>query len=349
MTDRTQFEAMLEALINEDQETAKDIFHNIVVAKSREIYEELLESDFPPAKEEEGAEGGDDGEDKEDDSEIGGDATDDFEKDIENDDDEAEDDADDMSKDEGDVEDRVQDLEDALEDLKAEFEQLMSQEEGEGHDFGGEEEPAGDEFGGEEPGMDGEEPDMDFGGETEEDEGMDPGAKKIEVTHHHSFMEDDEALIREYVEKVGMDWDSAATSQEGGHVGAQAGSVTGATNTTSIVNGRMVNDMGGTTANIAQGDKGVEVFANKGKLQGTGVLSGEVVPNPDAKGNINVPGGKAGKTGFKTQVAGGGIDRQSGFNKPGKNVGANTGAHSNPGESNTHSIVNGKVGGARKK
>ena len=33
MTDRTQFEAMLEALINEDQETAKEIFHNIVVAK----------------------------------------------------------------------------------------------------------------------------------------------------------------------------------------------------------------------------------------------------------------------------------------------------------------------------
>jgi hypothetical protein len=46
MTDKAQFEAMLEALINEDQETAKEIFHNIVVAKSREIYEELLESDF---------------------------------------------------------------------------------------------------------------------------------------------------------------------------------------------------------------------------------------------------------------------------------------------------------------
>ena len=46
MTDRTQFEAMLEALINEDQETAKEIFHNIVVAKSREIYEELLAEDF---------------------------------------------------------------------------------------------------------------------------------------------------------------------------------------------------------------------------------------------------------------------------------------------------------------
>ena len=53
MTDRAQFEAMLNALINEDQEAAKEIFHNIVVAKSREIYEELLESDFSEAAEEE--------------------------------------------------------------------------------------------------------------------------------------------------------------------------------------------------------------------------------------------------------------------------------------------------------
>ena len=45
MTDRAQFEAMLEALINEDQATAKEIFHNIVVGKSREIYEELLAED----------------------------------------------------------------------------------------------------------------------------------------------------------------------------------------------------------------------------------------------------------------------------------------------------------------
>ena len=46
MTDRAQFEAMLEALINDDQQAAKEIFHNIVVGKSREIYEELLAEDF---------------------------------------------------------------------------------------------------------------------------------------------------------------------------------------------------------------------------------------------------------------------------------------------------------------
>ena len=56
MTDRAQFEAMLNALISEDEDAAKEIFHNIVVAKSREIYEELLESDFGPEEEEEEAE-----------------------------------------------------------------------------------------------------------------------------------------------------------------------------------------------------------------------------------------------------------------------------------------------------
>ena len=140
MTDRTQFEAMLEALINEDQETAKEIFHNIVVAKSREIYEELLDSDFnlkegenPFAKDseeepEDDAEADDaEADDADSEDDVGGDATDDFIDDVESDDGEE----DDMSGEEGDVETRVMDLEDALEELKAEFEQLMAGEEDE--------------------------------------------------------------------------------------------------------------------------------------------------------------------------------------------------------------------------
>ena len=140
MTDRTQFEAMLEALINEDQETAKEIFHNIVVAKSREIYEELLDSDFnlkegenPFAKDseeesEDDAEADDaEADDADSEDDVGGDATDDFIDDVESDDGEE----DDMSDEEGDVETRVMDLEDALEELKAEFEQLMAGEEDE--------------------------------------------------------------------------------------------------------------------------------------------------------------------------------------------------------------------------
>jgi len=150
MTDRAQFEAMLEALINDDTDQAKEIFHNIVVSKSREIYEELLAEDFsqdsgnPYGKkdddEEEMDEAGEgepepeapmEGEDDEeepadDDSEGEDDAEDDMDMDM----------GDEEGEDNGDMEDRVMDLEDALEDLKAEFEQLLSQEDEEGsHDM----------------------------------------------------------------------------------------------------------------------------------------------------------------------------------------------------------------------
>ena len=142
MTDRAQFEAMLEALINEDQETAKEIFHNIVVAKSREIYEELLAEDFgmeenleveptgEPAEEPVETEAfGDEEDDEEGDDEegddVGGDATDDFIDDVSDDEE-----GDEGSMDDAEQSDRIMDLEDALEELKAEFEQLMAGDEG---------------------------------------------------------------------------------------------------------------------------------------------------------------------------------------------------------------------------
>jgi len=151
MTDRTQFEAMLEALINEDQETAKEIFHNIVVAKSREIYEELLESDFSISEEEEeedmeeafGEEEGGEEEAPADDegSEEGEGGEDEFGGDDMGGEEEGEDLSDDEQT------DRILDLEDALEELKAEFEQLMAGEESEPEHadmFGGDEMGAGD-------------------------------------------------------------------------------------------------------------------------------------------------------------------------------------------------------------
>jgi len=339
MTDRTQFEQMLEALINEDKSTAQEIFHNIVVAKSREIYEELLESDF--GKEEEPADDSaeDSADDSADDSAEGDDfsdkdSTDDMMSDVDSDSDDS-----DSEEGEGDVEDRVQDLEDALEDLKAEFEQLMAGEQGEEH-MGGDD-MGGDEFGAEEPADDtGAEPGMDDQGmdnmDMESGMGMDAGGQTLNVKH--TFAEDDEQLIREYIEKVGTNWESY-NAGEGGHVGAQAGSVTGSTNTKSIVAGK--NDMGGTSANIAQGHREVSAdIGAKSKVQGNGLMGTNVVPNPDAKGNINVPGGKAGKTGFKTQVKGGGIDRQAGFNKPGGMSGAGTGELGGQrGEQNTQSTL----------
>jgi hypothetical protein len=273
MTDRKQFEAMLEALINEDQETAKEIFHQIVVGKSRDIYEELLKEDFDLSEsekeeeeeenveesseeEEEGSEnpfGAEEGEEEEGEEEEEGDE---FGGDEEGAEDEF---GGEEGEGEGDLEDRVLDLEDALDELKAEFEELMSQEAEEGnHDIG-----AIDAAG------DGEAGD-DFGGEAEVDE-------------LQQFME--------YVDKVAL--------PKHGDNGA---------NTKSPVAGK--NNMGGTAANIANGgtEKGA-VEANKGQLKGNGVFKGNKPQLQDA-GNINVPGGNAGKTAFKKKEPGHGAEKK---------------------------------------
>jgi hypothetical protein len=254
MTDRTQFEAMLEALINEDQETAKEIFHNIVVAKSREIYEELLAEDFDL---EEANKDEDDEEERTDemfgDDEEGSDdkaGDDEAGDDEEGADDEAGDDhhADVGGEDE--LEDRVLDLEDALDELKAEFEQLM----------GGDDEMGGDDMGAE-LGVDefGGDDELDEFGIGEEEGGMDPAM--------------DPNAMMEYVNKV--------SPPKHGDNGV---------NTKSIVAGK--NDMGGTTANIARGGSEAGVEANKGNLKGNGVFKGGPAKEDNA-GNVNVPGAKS--------------------------------------------------------
>ena len=42
MADRNKFEEMLEKLVAEDRKGAEELFHEIVVEKSRNIYENLL-------------------------------------------------------------------------------------------------------------------------------------------------------------------------------------------------------------------------------------------------------------------------------------------------------------------
>jgi len=301
MTDRAQFEAMLEALINDDQAQAKEIFHNIVVGKSREIYEELLAEDFSqdtgnPYKKED--EEGDDmaameESDEEDDAEE---PADDAEDDADAEDDGEESEENPFGDEEGeesdeDLEDRVMDLEDALEDLKAEFEQLLASEEGEEHDMGG------DDMG-------------DMGGDDMGDMGADMGAD-AEV--------DELASLMEYVDKV-----APAKMGDNG------------TNTKSLID-NMANNMGGTTSNIARND--VEVHGDAGVKAG-GTKGGLLAPTtkPQDGGNVNVPGAKKATT--LKPVKGGGLDRQAGFDNPtGRSAGAGTGAVSHDGEKNTQSTL----------
>lgn len=151
MTDRAKFEQMLEYLINEDKSKAEELFHELVVAKSREIYENLLDDDLQfdqPAEEAFGLEAADE-------------PADDLLGDIESDDEGGDDMGDMEGGDEepatvGDLDLMKQDIIDAL---TAEFEQMMGGKDEEGGIPSGEEGPEAPEG---EEGAEEEEPKEDF-------------------------------------------------------------------------------------------------------------------------------------------------------------------------------------------
>ena len=45
MSDTSKFEQLLDLLVNEDKDKAEELFHDIVVEKSKEIYHGLIESE----------------------------------------------------------------------------------------------------------------------------------------------------------------------------------------------------------------------------------------------------------------------------------------------------------------
>ena len=276
---------MLERLINEDKEGAEELFHEIVVEKSREIYENILEDDLEidEADEDEDedideAMDDDDDEDEveeskdedEDDDEMSEDFDlDEFE--VEADDDMMggdpadammtamgdEGDMDDMGdmgdEDEEGIEDRVTDLEAALDELQQEFEELMADEEG------------GD--GEEDDDMDADD-EEDMGDEDMGDEDMadDEGEEEAEESVALSPTEQ----MREYVEKVA-----------GGHGAESKGGNETADNKKSVVAGK--NDMGGTASNLNQGGE------NKG---GDHAGLADINAKEDSMNQVNTPGSK---------------------------------------------------------
>jgi hypothetical protein len=126
---RNKFEQLIEYIINDETEKAHELFHAVVVEKSREIYNELVAEDFDGAEP-----GAPQSLDQTDD--MMGDISADEEGMDHNDSDDmgdefGHDEEDEVEHDEGDIEDRVVDLEDALDDLKAEFEKLMHDEQNE--------------------------------------------------------------------------------------------------------------------------------------------------------------------------------------------------------------------------
>ena len=137
-----KFEQLIEFVINDESEKARELFHDIVVEKSRSIYEDMMEAEEEEI--EEGAEEIEEGADEEEIEEglMGGDQADDLIDDIETEEsgvsmegeEEVEMDAEFGAEEDAGLEDRVVDLEDKLDELMAEFESLMGDEAGEGHD-----------------------------------------------------------------------------------------------------------------------------------------------------------------------------------------------------------------------
>ena len=148
-----KFEQLIEYVINDEETKARELFHDIVVEKSRQIYEDLMaeeaDEELEEAAEEEIEEGM-----------MGGDAADDLIDDVEMEEEsdmnmEGEDDGEemDMSMDDGEEEfsmgddegsgdepatkDDIMNLEDKLDQLMAEFEDLMGGDDmGDGDGFG---------------------------------------------------------------------------------------------------------------------------------------------------------------------------------------------------------------------
>jgi hypothetical protein len=280
MTDRNKFEQMLESLVNDDQARAKELFHQIVVEKSREIYENLLAEEFDEDVEEtredndmeesmadedmeESMADGDMEEGMDEETEEG------FDMSMEAEDDEmpmdgdkmssmdkSDDFIDDVTGDTGSPQEVVADIGAAVDDLDAlvaELENAIAA----------------------------------FDGSKEDNAEMDD---EDDIMSKEQYAFEDEQMMREYVEKVGE-------AYKGGKVAST--SEAGGANTKSILAKK--NDMGGTTANIAKGGEG---GGNKTSLPGHANAKTENL------GNINVPGGKAGVKHLKGVPAGHGAEKK---------------------------------------
>ena len=273
----TKFEQLLDLLVNEEMDKANELFHEIVVEKSRDIYENLIAEEAEDDEEEAVEEAEDDEEEAveenmdledsysmeaDDEDENGfaqGDAADEFGADTMGDEEE-------MDDEEGGEDSAIFDIKNAIADLEAAFAELERAQGGEEADMGMDSE-FDDEEGEEEP----------------EDEMMGMG------------MHEGRRVTREYVEKVGSDWEKGSTQKTQGQL---AGAGTGERQSnpvdgkSPVSSGKGKPTTGATAGNIAKGATG------EGNNTGTspaGKAGGFLKNAQDMKtGNGNVPGGSMG-------------------------------------------------------
>ena len=266
---KTKYEQLIEFIINEDEDKARALFHEIVVEKSREIYESLIdEEDLEEAmggddveemvdeitdEENEMHEAEEDPETMDMDSEEGEEpeASDDMDMDMDMD---AE-----GSDEEPATKSDIMNIKDELEAIADKFDQLM------GMDQDADEMPADDTE------MMGDE-----GSETMPEESL-----YMEGKGERRLTEAE--WLREYMEKVGGDWESTPAGNEGHEVGAGKSAKV---NTKSTVAGK--NDMGGKAP----------------KLGGHTEPGGDSTPSADPKGLLTKGGEIKTKGEFTNKVGG---------------------------------------------
>jgi hypothetical protein len=315
----TKFEQLLDYLVNEEMDKADELFHEIVVEKSRSIYENLIAEE----DDEEMEEGQDDEEEMDESAESDEEEMDESQEDLEDsymmdaddgfgggEEGDATDnlgaeigmDADSEEGEEASEDEAMMDIKNAIEELEAAFAELEAAQGGEEADMG-----MDSEFGDEE---DGKEDDMEMMGTMES-----------------------RRMTREYVEKVGNDWDKNSQKTQGQALGANTGeSMPAPTEGKSpISSGSGKPTSGANAKNLAQG--AVEGQSNTGTTpnkvnKGITPEKSEQFTGKDWETNSK-PGGKAG---VKNLSKVGATDKGEG-----KAVGAGTGDNSVTGSTNTTS------------
>ena len=174
--DHKKFETLIDLIINENEEQARALFHDIVVEKSREIYEDIMSEEAEEVDEGMGGQVGQMMDEITAEQEGMTEEEEEIDFDDEGDDEviDIEADGDDMDDEEG-VEDRLISIEDKLDQLMAEFEEIMGNNDAED---AGDEMAADDEMGADDMGADDE---MNM---TDEEAMMEAIVlKKVSVTH----------------------------------------------------------------------------------------------------------------------------------------------------------------------
>jgi hypothetical protein len=267
---KTKYEQLIEFIINEEEDNARALFHEIVVEKSREIYESLIdEEDLEETM------GGDDVETMvdeitdEEDGEM-------YEEEVDADDESGEEDSEELAMDvdmaaddemsddeEAATKSDIMDIKDELEAIADKFDQLMG--------MGSDEEDMSADMADDDMGM----------GDDEGSEEMPEESLYMEGKGERRLTEAE--WLREYMEKVGSDWESTTAGNEGHEVGAGKSAKV---NTKSTVAGK--NDMGG----------------KANKLGGHTEAGGDSTPSADPKGLLTKGGDMKTKGEFTNKVGG---------------------------------------------